>query len=208
MAGELEFDEFYHASFRRVVGQVYAMVGSLSEAEDSVQEAFARAWQNWARISEYGDAEAWVRSVAFRLSVSSWRKAVNRITAHKRGAAEQDDLQGLSPDRLAVIAALRRIDPELRQVIVLHHLLDRTVEEISRETGVPSGTVKARLVRGRKALAPHLSEFAGEASGAPAKKGPVAKTAKTAKTAQRSAETRTVVEHAIDPAQKEGTYHV
>lgn len=55
MAGELEFDEFYDASFRRVVGQVYAMVGgggrgaSLSEAEDAVQEAFARAWQNWHR---------------------------------------------------------------------------------------------------------------------------------------------------------------
>lgn len=38
MAGELDFDEFYDASFRRVVGQVFAMVGSLTEAEDSVQE--------------------------------------------------------------------------------------------------------------------------------------------------------------------------
>ncbi|HTJ68026.1 MAG TPA: SigE family RNA polymerase sigma factor [Actinospica sp.] len=182
MAGELEFDEFYHASFRRVVGQVYAMVGSLSEAEDSVQEAFARAWQNWGRIGEYGDTEAWVRSVAFRISVSSWRKAVNRITAHKRRAAQEEELPGLSPDRLAVVTALRRIDPELRQVIVLHHLLDRSVEEISRETGVPSGTVKARLVRGRKALAPHLAESAGEAAAADKSKSA--------------------------SAQEEGTYHV
>jgi RNA polymerase sigma-70 factor (ECF subfamily) len=169
MAGELEFDAFYHASFRRVVGQVYAMVGSLSEAEDSVQEAFARAWQNWDRVGQYGDAEAWVRSVAFRISVSSWRKAVNRLTAHKRRAAEEDEVAGLSPDRLAVVTALRRIDPQLRQVIVLHHLLDRSVEEISRETGVPTGTVKARLVRGRKALAPHLSD-AGDAWGEPGTK--------------------------------------
>lgn len=158
MAGELDFDEFYHASFRRVVGQVYAMVGSLSEAEDSVQEAFARAWQNWGKIGEYSDAEAWVRSVAFKISVSAWRKTVNRLTAHKRHAAEADDLPGLSPDRLAVVTALRRIDPQLRQVIVLHHILDRSVERISRETGVPTGTVKARLVRGRNALAPHLSD--------------------------------------------------
>jgi RNA polymerase sigma-70 factor, ECF subfamily len=163
MAGGLDFDEFYDASFRRVVGQVYAMAGSLSEAEDSVQEAFARAWQNWNRVGQYADAEAWVRSVAFRISVSSWRKTVNRITAHRRRAAVADDPPGLSPDRLAVVTALRQIDPDLRQVIVLHHLLDRSVEEISRETGVPSGTVKARLVRGRKALAPHLSESAGSA---------------------------------------------
>jgi RNA polymerase sigma-70 factor, ECF subfamily len=159
MAGELDFDEFYDASFRRVVGQVYAMVGSLTEAEDSVQEAYARAWQNWRKIRDYGDPEAWVRGVAFRIAVSSWRKAVNRLTAHRRQVAKEDE-PGLSPDRLAVISALRQIQPELRQVIVLHYLLDRSVEEISRETGVPSGTVKARLVRARKALAVHLSELA------------------------------------------------
>lgn len=202
VAVELDFDEFYHASFRRVVGQVYAMVGSLSEAEDSVQEAFARAWQNWNKISEYGDAEAWVRSVAFKISVSSWRKTVNRLTAHKRHAAEEDDLPGLSPDRLAVITALRLIAPELRQVVVLHHLLDRSVEEISRETGVPAGTVKARLVRGRKELAPHVSEFAEEGRDVGRKKAGRAGTARrtTAKSTERI--------DSAPKAPKEGTRHV
>ena len=160
MSGKLDFDEFYDASFRRVVAQVYAMVGSLTDAEDAVQEAYARAWQNWRKIRDYADPEAWVRSVAFRIAVSSWRKAVNRFSAHRRRAAGEEELPGLSPDRLAVITALRQIPAVLRQVIVLHHLLDRSVEQISRETGVPSGTVKARLVRGRKELALHLSEFA------------------------------------------------
>jgi len=100
-----------------------------------------------------------VRSVAFRISVSSWRKAVNRFSAHKR-SHEGGDLAGLSPDRLAIVAALQRIPAEQRQVIVLHHLLDRPVEEIAREVGAPVGTVKARLARGRRALAPHLSESA------------------------------------------------
>jgi RNA polymerase sigma-70 factor (ECF subfamily) len=118
-----------------------------------------RAWQCWHKIRDYGDPEAWVRSVAFRIALSSWRKTLNRFTAHRRQAVDKGELPGLSPDRLAVVTALRRIQPELRQVIVLHHLLDRSVEEISRETGVPPGTVKARLVRGRKALAAHLSEF-------------------------------------------------
>lgn len=104
-----------------------------------------------------------MRGAAYRILVSARRKTVNRFTAHRRQAAETaEELPGLSPDRLAVATALRRVAPELRQVIVLHHLLDRTVEEISRETGVATGTVKARLVRGRKALAPHLSEFAND----------------------------------------------
>jgi DNA-directed RNA polymerase specialized sigma24 family protein len=68
------------ATHRRIVGQVYAMTGSLHEAEDCVQEAYARAWQQWARLSaEHGHPEAWVRTVATRLAVSSWRKAVNRL---------------------------------------------------------------------------------------------------------------------------------
>ncbi|WP_051451562.1 RNA polymerase sigma factor [Actinospica robiniae] len=89
------------------------------------------------------------------------------FTAHRRQAAESSDVPDLSPDRLAIVVALQKITPELRQVIVLHHLLDLSVEEICAETGVPSGTVKARLVRGRKALAPHLSEFAQEAGHGP-----------------------------------------
>ncbi|MBR7831717.1 SigE family RNA polymerase sigma factor [Actinospica durhamensis] len=162
MAAGLDYDEFYHATFHRVVGQVFAMTGSLAEAEDSVQEAYARAWQSWNKISEYEDPEAWVRSVAFRISVSSWRKTMSRFTAHKR-QAQSEEQPALSPDRLAIMNALRLITPEQRQVIVLHHFLDRSVEEISRETGAPTGTVKARLARGRRALAPHLSEFAESA---------------------------------------------
>ena len=104
-----------------------------------------------------------MRGVAFRILVAAGRKTVNRFTAHRRHAADTaQELPGLSPDRLAVATALRRVAPELRQVIVLHHLLDRTVEEISHETGVATGTIKARLVRGRKALAPHLSEYAND----------------------------------------------
>jgi len=159
MASGLDFDEFYQATYHRVVGQVYAMTGSLSEAEDSVQEAYARAWQGWTKISAYEDAEAWVRAVAYRISISSWRKTVNRLTAHRRGARLEEQ-PSLSPDRMAIMSALGRIPAEQRQVIVLHHFLDRSVEEISAETGVPTGTVKSRLARGRRALAPHLSEFA------------------------------------------------
>jgi RNA polymerase sigma-70 factor (ECF subfamily) len=157
-----DFDAFYAASVRRVTSQVYAMTGSRAEAEDITQEAFARAWQHWSRVSGYGDPEAWVRTVAFRIRVSIWRKSTNRLIAHRRhGPPDQES--DLSPDYVAIVAALRRITPEQRRAIVLHHLVGLSVAEIAAETGVAVGTVKARLSRGRQALAPHLSDVAANA---------------------------------------------
>jgi len=151
------FDEFYAASVRRLTSQLYAMTGDRSEAEDAVQEAFARAWQHWGRVSGYDDPEGWVRTVACRISVSSWRKSVNRSSAQRRQGVGAD-APGLSPDYVAIIAALRQIPVAQRQAIVLHHLVGLSVEEIARQGRIPAGTVKARLARGRRALLPLLSE--------------------------------------------------
>ncbi len=151
------FDAFYSGSVRRVTGQLYAMTGSRAEAEDCVQEAYARAWQRWDKVSGYGDPEAWVRTVAYRVSVSAWRKAANMRVAHHRQWAPED-ARGLSPDYVAIIAALRKIPPRQRQAIVLYHLVGLSVDEIATETGAAAGTVKARLSRGRQAMAPHLAD--------------------------------------------------
>lgn len=156
---ERDFDEFYIATHRRIIGQIYAMSGSLHEAEDCVQEAFARAWQHWAKLSaEHGNPEAWVRTVATRLAVSSWRRAVSRLTVHRR-EYQVTAVSGMNPDHVAVVAALRKISADQRLAIVLHHYAGLSIEEIAAETGALPSTVKARLARGRKALAPHLTEF-------------------------------------------------
>ena len=161
VGSDQEFDAFYTATHRRIVSHVYAMTGSLHEAEDCVQEAYARAWQQWHKLStEVGNPEAWVRTVAVRLAVSSWRKAVNRLKAHRREQSSAAAVSGLNPDHIAVVAALRKISPDQRMAIVLYHYAGLSIEEIAAETGAAPGTVKARLARGRKALAPHLSEFA------------------------------------------------
>jgi RNA polymerase sigma-70 factor (ECF subfamily) len=158
-----DYDAFYAGSVRRLTAQMYAMTGSRAEAEDLTQEAFARAWQNWEKVSGYGDPEAWVRTVACRLRVSVWRKTVNRLAAHHRHGPP-DDIPGAGPDYVAIVAALRRIPAEQRRAIVLHHLVGLSVEETARETGVAPGTVKARLSRGRHAMAPYLTDL-GESLG-------------------------------------------
>lgn len=150
-----EFDAFYAASSRRVLGHVYAMTGNRSEAEDAVAEAYLKAWDRWATVRACESPEAWVRRVASRHAVSSWRKAVNRLRAHHRDAPPAE-VGGLSPDHVALVHALRQIPADQRRVIVLYHLVGLSVGEIAAEVAAPAGTVKAWLARGRRAMAAHL----------------------------------------------------
>jgi RNA polymerase sigma-70 factor (ECF subfamily) len=68
---------------------------------------------------------------------------------------------GPGPDRVALIDALRKVPAEQRRALVLYHVCELTVAQIADETGVPAGTVKARLARGRRALAPYLADSEG-----------------------------------------------
>jgi RNA polymerase sigma-70 factor, ECF subfamily len=153
-----EFDEFYAATVDRLTGQLYAMTGDLAEAQDVVQEAFVRAWQRRRTLSAADHPEAWVRTVAWRLAVSRWRRVRNSVTAGRRQAALAARPPQPSVDSTALVAALRQISEVQRVAIVLHHLCDMSVEQVALETGVPVGTVKARLARGRVALAPFVSD--------------------------------------------------
>jgi RNA polymerase sigma-70 factor (ECF subfamily) len=152
-----EFDEFYGATGRRVVAQVYAMIGDLAEAEDAVQEAYSRAWQRWETVRDYTDPASWVRVVAYRIAVSSWRRARGRLAAHRRSGLPPDEAE-LSPDTVALVAALRRIPAAQRRAIVLYHLADLSVREVADETGATESAVKAQLSRGRQALAQLLGD--------------------------------------------------
>ena len=60
-----------------------------------------------------------------------------------------------------MIEALRRLPEAQREAVALHHLADLPVVEIADLLGVPEGTVKSRLMRGREALAALLSEEEG-----------------------------------------------
>jgi RNA polymerase sigma-70 factor, ECF subfamily len=151
------FDEFYLASVRRLTSHVHAMTGNLADAEDIVQEAFAKAWQHWGKVSGYTDPEGWVRTVAFRHRISVWRKATSRRTAHRRHGPPGDE-PALSPDYVAIVTALRKIPQAEREAIVLHHIVGLTVDEIAAETGTPAGTIKARLHRGRQHMSVYVTD--------------------------------------------------
>ncbi|MDG4765243.1 sigma-70 family RNA polymerase sigma factor [Solwaraspora sp. WMMD406] len=160
-----EFDAFYTASANRVLGHLYVVIGDRAEAEDAVAEAYARAWARWSSVRDCDSPEAWVRTVAYRIAVSSWRKAVNRLRAHRRDAAGTQPVDATSVDHVALMTALRQITVDQRRVVVLHHLVGLSVADIAVETGTNVNTVKTWLARGRKALAGHLADGERQSTG-------------------------------------------
>lgn len=142
----------FEASYRRLVGQLYGVCGDLTEAEEVVAEAFARAVQHQRSFVQLDNPEAWLRTVAVNVSRTRWRRR-----ASVRG---RDEVRHpvLDDDRLVLMAALRKLPAAQREAIALHYLADLPIHEVAAATGSPVGTVKARLSRGRAALAVLLAD--------------------------------------------------
>lgn len=159
------FDDVYAATAPRLIGQLYLVTGDLAEAQDCVQEAYARAWTRWDRLTrDDGDPVGWVRSTAYRLAVSRWRHRTAGLRAFMRLGAP-DDAAPPSADAIAVRDALAELPKGLRAALVMYYLGGMRIAEVASALDVPQGTVKARLSRGRKAMAALLTDTAESGDG-------------------------------------------
>jgi len=152
-----DFDDFYVSTRGRLLRQLTAMTADVGLAEDALQEAYMKAWLRWRRTRVLDNPEAWVRIVAWRCAVSRHRRAtvaarmlpmLGRDSRHRAALKDPE-----AAETIDIEAALRRVPAEHRRVIVLHDLCGFTVPAIAAEIGVPEGTVKSRLSRGRAAVA-------------------------------------------------------
>ncbi|MFN8099838.1 MAG: SigE family RNA polymerase sigma factor [Dermatophilaceae bacterium] len=153
-----DFDRWYEASYPRIVGQLTALLGSRAEAQDCVQDAFIRAWDHRLHLEAQASMDAWVRTTAYRLGVSRWRRFRRGLELGYRALPDPAAPAELSDVRADLVAALRKLPEGQRQVVVLHYLADRTIAQIATEIGVAEGTVKARLHHARHALADLLTD--------------------------------------------------
>jgi RNA polymerase sigma-70 factor, ECF subfamily len=157
MTATEEFERFYAEAYAPLVRQLFAIVGDLGEAEDVVQEAFAQASVRWRRICAYDHPQAWVRRVAINRARSNLRRSRRLLAALVR-AGPPSEVPEVSPDSVAVAAAMGHLPLRHREVLVLTYVVQLPIEETARQLGIPAGTVKSRLARGRAALGRQLGE--------------------------------------------------
>jgi RNA polymerase sigma-70 factor (ECF subfamily) len=127
--------------------------GGWAEADDLAQETFLAAWGALRSLKDPDGLRAWLCGIA-------WRKARDRIRSARRGAArdaawlETIDLPaGISnEDRLALAAALAELTPEVRACVSLCRAEDWSHAEAASALGLPLGTVKSHVQRGRARL--------------------------------------------------------
>jgi RNA polymerase sigma-70 factor (ECF subfamily) len=151
------FDEFYRATAVRTLRYAVAAVGDRGEAQDAVQEAYARAWRKWETVAAHPAPEAWVRLTVSRLAADRWRRLLGLRTALTRSGPPPASSAPPGENTVLLVAALRKLPANQRQALALHYLYDLSVEQIAAETNVPTGTVKSWLARGRERLAAQLA---------------------------------------------------
>jgi RNA polymerase sigma-70 factor, ECF subfamily len=157
------------------------LTGSREEAEDLVQETYARAFRAWRSFEPGTNLRAWLFRILTNLNIDRGRKI--QRTPDTQPLEESDyflynKLEETTPDgtpderrvveRLSqndAVSALADLPHDFRDVVLLVDLADFTYSDAAQILDIPIGTVMSRLHRGRRMLKGALAETAGEDGG-------------------------------------------
>jgi len=139
--------------------------GDHGKAQDVVQETLLRAWRNLAGLDQLdGSGRGWLFTVAKRIVIDEWRSARRRpqvVTDHIPEQTVVADTAQQTVDRHVVLAALRTLSAQHRQVLLECYFRGASVAEAAETLGVPPGTVKSRTHYALHALRQAIEEMGG-----------------------------------------------
>lgn len=153
---------------------IYRFLGDMKECEDLLQETFLRVYRNrhsYRRIAKYS---TWLYTIAGNLARSEYRKRKRRRLYSLQSVNRDDEeyeveipddsflpdthTESIMQDKF-VQETLKQIPDEFREVVVLRDIQQLSYEEIAEITGLPMGTVKSRINRGRTKLQQLLKDI-------------------------------------------------
>jgi len=178
IAGEVRDRVRFEEEVLELADQAYRvarrLVGSREEAEDLVQETYARAFRSWRSYTPGTNLRAWLFRILTNLNIDRGRKEqrtpetqrieegdyflYNRLEADSGEADEERIVGRLSQD--GIVHALSAVPHDFRDVIVLVDIGDFSYQDAAQILDVPIGTVMSRLHRGRRILKRELAESA------------------------------------------------
>jgi RNA polymerase sigma-70 factor, ECF subfamily len=164
--------EMVRTHHRRVFGLCYRFTGNAADAEDLTQDVFLKIYSNLSAFdAARGSLAVWIATMTRNLLVDNFRRTRNQraTSSLDEGWERSEELHpaerltdaGPSPHESAakkelarmVQGALARVSVELREAVILRDLQDLDYKEIAQVLGIPEGTVKSRISRGRAELA-------------------------------------------------------
>lgn len=159
------FTEFVRGQVAGMARLARLLTGDRHDAEDLVQVVLSRVATRWEQID---DPAAYARRTLYTQAVSRWRRLGRRAAERLTDAVpEPASVPAGDPEtRLVLSAALRRLTPRQRAVLVLRYYEDRTEAETAELLGVALGTVKSQTrhaLRRLRVLAPELAELVAHA---------------------------------------------
>jgi RNA polymerase sigma-70 factor (ECF subfamily) len=169
---ENAWEDLVRTYTRRVYSICYRFTGRESEAQDLTQEVFLKVFRNVRSFrSGEGSFGVWLARLTRNLLIDHYRRSKNeRATASIEDQLpvleEKAAIEGRTEAALAGREAsealqkgLARLSPDLRETVILRDIEGLEYREIAQVLGVPEGTVKSRLNRGRSELARALRQM-------------------------------------------------
>ena len=148
-----DLEALFRAHWPRAFRAAYLVAHDAAAAEDIAQESFLAAIRSLDRFDRRRPFGPWLHRIVVNRAID-WTRA-----RKLRGEVELSESVAAIPEPNVpdeTLAALRRLPPEQRAVIVLRYLLEFTPGEIAETLGLPRGTVNSRLRRGLNALGDEL----------------------------------------------------
>jgi RNA polymerase sigma-70 factor (ECF subfamily) len=172
---QVAWEQIVRQHWRKVFNLAYKFVGRHDEAEDLTQDIFLKIFKALKTFDRRANFQTWLISISRNLCIDHYRSVRKERETMARdvdasvlvpvsrergpyGELEQVDLKHL------IRVALAELPPTLRQAVVLRDLQEFTYQEIADQLGLPEGTVKSRINRGRLELARQLKRLQTQAS--------------------------------------------
>lgn len=168
------FEQLFERHRALVYRFAYQMTSRRDDAEDVVQEAFVRAYQNLHRYRDEAKFTTWLLRIVTNLCTDQARMSQRRTALEQQEAMgaldwmtigeQYDPVQNLEEDRrkVALRKALSALPPHHRSVIVLRDIEEREYPEIASILSCTVGGAKLRVLRARRALRDRIAPLLGE----------------------------------------------
>jgi RNA polymerase sigma-70 factor (sigma-E family) len=149
---EREYVEYVTARTPQLRRLAYLLCGDEHRADDLVQQALVQLYVHWRRARAVEHLDRYVRKILVRVHLDERRRAWSRVRLVDTPPDIPQPAGSEVEDRTVLRAALARVPPRQRAVLVLRFLCDLPVDEVAETLGCSAGTVKSQTSHGLAAL--------------------------------------------------------